>query len=155
VISVAGHRLGTKEIESAALTVPEVAEAAAVPVIDDIRGRVVEVYVSLKPGSGPGSQMEDKVTTAIETEIGKIARPKNVWIVPDMPKTRSGKIMRRVIVAVSNFADIGDVTTLATRRSSRMALRGQVGPNDVLEATRTSAITCRARRPPGTTCRAS
>ena len=57
--------------------------------------------------------MAAKVTTAIEVEIGKIARPKNVWIVPDMPKTRSGKIMRRVIAAVSNFADIGDVTTLA------------------------------------------
>ena len=61
VINVAGHRLGTKEIESAALTVPEVAEAAAVPVIDDIRGRVVEVYVSLKPGFEPSKEMEDKV----------------------------------------------------------------------------------------------
>jgi acetyl-CoA synthetase len=57
--------------------------------------------------------MAGKVTTAVEVEIGKIARPKNVWIVPDMPKTRSGKIMRRVIAAVSNFADTGDVTTLA------------------------------------------
>jgi len=57
--------------------------------------------------------METKVSKAIETEIGKIARPKNVWIVPDMPKTRSGKIMRRVIASVSNFADVGDVTTLA------------------------------------------
>ena len=113
VINVAGHRLGTKEIESAALTVPEVAEAAAVPVIDDIRGRAVEVYVALKPGYQPGNEMEAKVTKAIETEIGKIARPKNVWIVPDMPKTRSGKIMRRVIASISNFADVGDVTTLA------------------------------------------
>jgi acetyl-CoA synthetase len=113
VINVAGHRLGTKEIESAALTVAEVAEAAAVPVIDDIRGRAVEVYVSLKPGFEPSIQMERKVTTAIETEIGKIARPKNVWIVADMPKTRSGKIMRRVIASISNFADVGDVTTLA------------------------------------------
>ena len=113
VINVAGHRLGTKEIESAALTVPEVAEAAAVPVIDDIRGRVVEVYVSLKPGFEPGKEMEAKVTKTIETVIGKIARPKNVWIVPDMPKTRSGKIMRRVIAATSNFADVGDITTLA------------------------------------------
>ena len=49
----------------------------------------------------------------IETEIGKIARPKNVWIVPDMPKTRSGKIMRRVIAGISNFTDVGDITTLA------------------------------------------
>ena len=91
VINVAGHRLGTKEIESASLTVPEVAEAAAVPVIDDIRGRAVEVYVSLKPGVEASDKMARKVTTAIETEIGKIARPKNVWIVPDMPKTRSGE----------------------------------------------------------------
>jgi acetyl-CoA synthetase len=113
VINVAGHRLGTKEIESASLTVPEVAEAAAVPVIDDIRGRVVEVYVSLKPGFEASTEMEDKVSRAIETEIGKIARPKNVWVVPDMPKTRSGKIMRRVIASISNFADTGDVTTLA------------------------------------------
>ena len=108
-----GHRLGTKEIESASLTVPEVAEAAAVPVVDDIRGRAVEIYVSLKPGFVASDEMAAKVTRAIEVEIGKIARPKNVWIVPDMPKTRSGKIMRRVIAAVSNFADIGDVTTLA------------------------------------------
>jgi acetyl-CoA synthetase len=113
VINVAGHRLGTKELESAALTVPEVAEAAAVPVIDDIRGRAVEMYISLKPGYEGGDDMAAKVTRTIEVEIGKIARPKNVWIVPDMPKTRSGKIMRRVIAAVSNFADVGDVTTLA------------------------------------------
>ena len=113
VINVAGHRLGTKEIESAALTVAEAAEAAAVPVIDDIRGRIVEIYVSLKPGFEPSQEMKDKVTAAIETEIGKIARPKNVWIVADMPKTRSGKIMRRVIASISNFADVGDVTTLA------------------------------------------
>ena len=113
VINVAGHRLGTKEIESAALTVPEVAEAAAVPVIDDIRGRVVEVYVSLKPGFEASDEQAAKVSKTIETVIGKIARPKNVWIVSDMPKTRSGKIMRRVIASVSNFADVGDVTTLA------------------------------------------
>jgi len=74
---------------------------------------MVEMYVSLKPGFEAGPEMEAKVTKAIETEIGKIARPKNVWIVPDMPKTRSGKIMRRVIASVSNFADVGDVTTLA------------------------------------------
>ncbi len=113
VINVAGHRLGTKEIESAALTVGEVAEAAAVPVIDDIRGRAVEIYISLKPGFEPSQEMQNKVTRAIETEIGKIARPKNVWIVADMPKTRSGKIMRRVIASISNFAAVGDVTTLA------------------------------------------
>jgi acetyl-CoA synthetase len=113
VINVAGHRLGTKELESAGLTVDEVAEAAAVPVVDELRGRAVEMYVALKPGVAPGKEIEEKVVAAIERKIGKIARPKAVWIVPDMPKTRSGKIMRRVIAAVSNFADIGDVSTLA------------------------------------------
>jgi acetyl-CoA synthetase len=113
VINVAGHRLGTKELESASITVEEVAEAAAVPVIDDLRGRAVEMYVSLKPGYTPSKDIEQKVIDAIESQIGKIARPKNVWIVSDMPKTRSGKIMRRVIASISNFADVGDITTLA------------------------------------------
>jgi acetyl-CoA synthetase len=113
VINVAGHRLGTKELESAGLTVAEVAEAAAVPVMDELRGRAVEMYVSLKPGVAASPAIEERVAKAIETEIGKIARPKNVWIVPDMPKTRSGKIMRRVIAGISNFTGVGDTTTLA------------------------------------------
>ena len=113
VINVAGHRLGTKELESAATTVDEVAEAAAVPVIDEVRGKVVEMYVAVKPGVDGGEDVAAKVSAAIEREIGKIARPKNVWVVPDMPKTRSGKIMRRVIAGISNFADVGDTSTLA------------------------------------------
>jgi acetyl-CoA synthetase len=113
VINVAGHRLGTKELESAAIEVDEVAEAAAVPVVDEVRGKIVEMYVALKPGFEPSDEIAKKVSDTIVKDIGPIARPKNVWIVADMPKTRSGKIMRRVIAAVSNFADIGDVTTLA------------------------------------------
>jgi acetyl-CoA synthetase len=113
VINVAGHRLGTKEIESACLTVPEVAEAAVVPVVDEIKGRVPEVYVSLQPGLQPSQEIYDKVTKAVETIIGKIARPKKVHIVPDMPKTRSGKLMRRVLAAISNNLATGDITTLA------------------------------------------
>ena len=113
VINVAGHRLGTKELESAALTVDEVAEAAAVPVIDELRGRAVEMYIALKPGFKPSKQIEEKVSAAIDKLIGKVARPKSVWIVPDMPKTRSGKIMRRVIAGISNFTSPGDITTLA------------------------------------------
>ncbi len=141
VINVAGHRLGTKELESAAIEVDEIAEAAAVPVIDDIRGRVVEMYVALKPGITASKQIEQMVSEAIEREIGKIARPKNVWIVPDMPKTRSGKIMRRVIAGISNFSDVGDTTTLANaevveeiRREvqSEKASRGQV-PRELSE----------------------
>ncbi len=113
VINVAGHRLGTKEIESACLTVKDVAEAAVVPVVDEVKGRVPAVYVSLKPGATGGSHVSAEIVTALETMIGKFARPKDVHIVPDLPKTRSGKIMRRVLAAISNTIDTGDVTTLA------------------------------------------
>jgi acetyl-CoA synthetase len=113
VINVAGHRLGTKELESACLTVPEVAEAAVVPVVDELKGRVPDIYIALKPGYAPSKEIEAKVIHTLETMIGKIARPKKVHIVPDMPKTRSGKIMRRVLAAISNTLDTGDITTLA------------------------------------------
>jgi len=113
VINVSGHRLGTKEIESAALVVEEVAEAAVVPVAHEIKGREPDLFVSLKPGYKASPELEKKISDAISTEIGKIAKPRHVWIVADMPKTRSGKIMRRVLGAISNKKDVGDVTTLA------------------------------------------
>ena len=113
VINVAGHRLGTKELESAALTVEAVSEAAAVPAYDELKGRVPEMYVSLKPGYEASSEVEDEVKTAIRQIIGPIARPAHVWVTTDLPKTRSGKIMRRVIASISNFMDVGDTTTLA------------------------------------------
>ena len=113
VINVSGHRLGTKELESAALTVNEVAEAAVVPVNDEIKGKVPDLYVSLKPGFVPSKDIEDRIVKALVFEIGPIAKPRKVWIVPDMPKTRSGKIMRRVLGSLSNKKDVGDVMTLA------------------------------------------
>jgi acetyl-CoA synthetase len=140
VINVAGHRLGTKELESACLEVDEVAEAAVVPVVDEMRGRVPEIYVALKPGITPGKPIEDKIVRAIETAIGKIARPKGVRIVPDMPKTRSGKIMRRVLASISNTLEIGDVTTLANPEiveQIRIIVQGEkkvatkAGPEDI------------------------
>jgi acetyl-CoA synthetase len=140
VINVAGHRLGTKELESAALTIDEIAEAAVVPVADELRGRVPDMYVSLKPGVAVSNDVEHKVVGAIETIIGKIARPKHVYIVPDMPKTRSGKIMRRVLAAISNTMNVGDVTTLANPEvveEVRKMVQGdapvatQEGPEDI------------------------
>jgi acetyl-CoA synthetase len=113
VINVAGHRLGTKELESAALTVNEISEAAAVPAYDELKGRVPEMYVSLKPGNESSVEIENKVKQAINEIIGPIARPTHVWVTSDLPKTRSGKIMRRVIASISNFIDVGDTTTLA------------------------------------------
>ena len=113
VINVAGHRLGTKEIESACLAVPQVAEAAVVPVVDEIKGRLPVIYVALKSGVTDGKAVTEQIISTVETVIGKIARPKAVHIVPDLPKTRSGKIMRRILAAISNTMDTGDVTTLA------------------------------------------
>ena len=113
VINVAGHRLGTKELESCCLQVAEVAEAAVVPRNDELKGKVPDVYVSLQSGMQPDTAIEEAVKKAIEDSIGKIARPGHVYIVADMPKTRSGKIMRRVLAALSNHSDqVGDVTTL-------------------------------------------
>jgi acetyl-CoA synthetase len=96
--------------------------------------------VSLKPGFDASEEVSNKVTRSIETIIGKIARPKHVYIVPDMPKTRSGKIMRRVLSAISNTLEIGDVTTLANPEiveEVRIMVQGegpvvtQEGPEDL------------------------
>jgi acetyl-CoA synthetase len=140
VINVAGHRLGTKEIESACLTVPEVAEAAVVPVVDEIKGRVPEVYIALKPGVQSSPAIIASVNKVIETMIGKIARPRHIHVVPDMPKTRSGKLMRRVLAALSNNMNTGDITTLANPdivESIRVLVQGKAavaltdGPEDL------------------------
>ena len=135
VINVAGHRLGTKEVESACLTVSAVAEAAVVPVVDEIKGRMPAIYASLKPGVTDSKQVSAELVTAVETIIGKIARPKTVHIVPDLPKTRSGKIMRRILAAISNRMDTGDVTTLANPEiveQIRKQVQGE-GPVDLQE----------------------
>jgi len=113
VINVSGHRLGTKELESAALVVEEIAEAAVVPVKDEIKGTVPDMYVALKPGFQASDEIAKKVQKALVDEIGPIAKANKIWIVPDMPKTRSGKIMRRILAAISNGTDVGDTMTLA------------------------------------------
>lgn len=113
VINVAGHRMGTKELESAVLQVPEVAEAAVVAAHDDIKGSIPEIYVALHPGVEAGDALTQKIVDAIVHDIGPIARPRKVWIVPDLPKTRSGKIMRRILASISDNREIGDVTTLS------------------------------------------
>jgi acetyl-CoA synthetase len=90
-----------------------VGEAAAVAVEDELRGHIPVIYVSLKPGYEPSNEIADKVKNNVTKMLGPIARPKNVYIVSDLPKTRSGKIMRRILVSISENKDYGDVTTLA------------------------------------------
>jgi acetyl-CoA synthetase len=90
-----------------------VAEAAVVPVKHEVKGKEPDLYVALKPGKKASPEVAKAISACIVKEIGAIARPRKVWIVPDMPKTRSGKIMRRVLGAISNGTDVGDVMTLA------------------------------------------
>ncbi len=113
VIKVAGHRLGTKELENAALTTEGISEAAAIAQNDEMRGHVPIIYASLKPGYSPSKELEQQVISNIAKELGPIAKPHAVYIVQDLPKTRSGKIMRRVLAAIANSEEYGDVTTLA------------------------------------------
>ncbi len=130
VINVSGHRLGTKELESAALSVPEIAEAAVVPVRHEIKGKEPDMYVSVVPGVEPSEELAQRVRDAITAEIGPIARPRKVWIVPDMPKTRSGKIMRRILANISNGTEVGDTMTLANPEIVDIIQQAAVGGAD-------------------------
>jgi acetyl-CoA synthetase len=112
VMNVAGHRLGTMELESAVAEVKEVAEAAVAAREDEAKGHVPDVYVILREGVEPSDEVRQAIVGAIEEEIGPFARPAHVIFVDDLPKTRSGKIMRRLLENISNGKDLGDTTTL-------------------------------------------
>ncbi len=126
VINVAGHRLGSKEIESAALNVAAVAEAAVIPFPDPVKGHLPLLFVATKPGTASPKGVARSVERAVIEAIGPIARPKAVLVVEDLPKTRSGKIMRRVLRAIATGGDPGDTTTLANPESVE-AIRKEVG----------------------------
>ena len=114
VLNVSGHRLSTTEIESALVSNPKVAEAAVVGAHDDITGQAVVAFVILKSEAGDGgADIVKELRDHVAKEIGKIAQPRQVMIVSELPKTRSGKIMRRLLQDVAEHRPIGDVTTLA------------------------------------------
>ena len=113
VLSVAGHRLGTMEIESAMVDHPAVAEAAAVGVPHEIKGQGVVVFVTLKEGMAATRQMEADLKEHVVRKIGAIARPERIVFSADLPKTRSGKIMRRLLRDIAEGKVLGDTTTLA------------------------------------------
>jgi len=112
VMNVAGHRLGTMELESAVAEVVEVAEAAVAAREDPQKGEVPDAYVTVREGVEESDAVREKVIEAVEDEIGAFARPSNVIFVDDLPKTRSGKIMRRLLENISNDDELGDTTTL-------------------------------------------
>ncbi|WP_440991412.1 acetate--CoA ligase [Haloarchaeobius baliensis] len=112
VLNVSGHRLGTMEIESAIVGVPGVAEAAVVGGHHDVKGEAVYAYVITEDGSEPGEELREKIVASVEDAIGPIARPEAVIFTPELPKTRSGKIMRRLLEDIANGEELGDTSTL-------------------------------------------
>jgi acetyl-CoA synthetase len=112
VLKVAGHRLGTYELESALVAHPYVAEAAVVGVPDEIKGEVPIAYVVLKADAPQGQETSRELRRWIRERIGAIAEPQSIFIVSKLPKTRSGKIMRRIMKALALGKPMGDITTL-------------------------------------------
>jgi acetyl-CoA synthetase len=113
VLKIAGHRIGTAELESCIVSHPDVAESAACGIPDEIKGEVIIVFVVLKQGvTIDSSILETQLVEKIRNDIGAIATPKQIYFVSKLPKTRSGKIMRRLLKAIGNNEKIGDVSTL-------------------------------------------
>ena len=113
VMNVSGHRISTAEIESALVDHPAVAEAAVVGVADSTTGQAIVGYVILRGTFEVSDSLGEEIRAHVATKLGPIARPKTVVLVPDLPKTRSGKIMRRLLRDVAEGRDLGDTTTLA------------------------------------------
>ncbi|MEX0629522.1 MAG: acetate--CoA ligase [Chloroflexota bacterium] len=113
VMNVSGHRISTTEVESALVSHPAVAEAAVVGRSDPVTGQAIFSYVILRTGSEPSDELGEELREHVATVIGKLARPKQLLFTPDLPKTRSGKIMRRLLRDIAEQRVLGDVTTLA------------------------------------------
>ncbi|MDE3156112.1 MAG: acetate--CoA ligase [Acidobacteriota bacterium] len=113
VINVAGHRLGTMEVESALVDHPQVAEAAVVGRHHEIKGQAIAAFVTLKEGAQPSKAFADELKEHVVRKIGALARPEDVLFTADLPKTRSGKIMRRLLRDIAEGKALGDTTTLA------------------------------------------
>jgi acetyl-CoA synthetase len=113
VMNVSGHRLSTTEIESALVSHPKVAEAAVVGATDDTTGQAVCAFVILRESAGDGgTEIVQELRQHVAKEIGAIAKPRQIMVVQELPKTRSGKIMRRLLRDVAENRELGDVTTL-------------------------------------------
>ncbi len=113
VMNISGHRISTTEVESALVDHPAVAEAAVVGATDELTGQAIIGYVILRGTHEASKELGDEIREHVGVKLGKIARPKAVIIVPDLPKTRSGKIMRRLLRDVADGRELGDTTTLA------------------------------------------
>jgi len=113
VVNVSGHRLGTMEVESALVSHPAVAEAAVVGRTDEVKGQAIVAFVTLEAGRHPSSELREALRAHVASEIGAIARPEEIRFTEALPKTRSGKIMRRLLREIAEGKQtVGDVTTL-------------------------------------------
>jgi acetyl-CoA synthetase len=115
VINVSGHRIGTAEVESALVAHPKVSEAAVVGYQHDIKGQGIYAYVTLMDGEQPTEELRKELVVWVRKEIGPIASPDLIQFAPGLPKTRSGKIMRRILrkIADDSYEALGDTSTLA------------------------------------------
>lgn len=126
VMNVSGHRLSTTEIESALVSHPKVAESAVVGATDPDTGQAVVAYVILREEAGDGGpEIIKELSDHVRTQIGPIAKPRQIMIVPELPKTRSGKIMRRLLRDVAEKREVGDTTTLADSTIMDLISAGQ------------------------------
>jgi acetyl-CoA synthetase len=113
VMNISGHRISTMEVESALVSHPAVAEAAVVGATDDLTGQAIAAFVTLRGDIQGSPELHDELRNHVAEKIGAIAKPKSIIFTPDLPKTRSGKIMRRLLRDISDHKALGDITTLA------------------------------------------
>ena len=127
VMNVSGHRISTTEVESALVSHPKVAESAVVGATDATTGQGIVAFVILRAGVAGGEDVAAELRQHVAHEIGPIAKPRQILIVPELPKTRSGKIMRRLLRDVAENRALGDVTTLADPTVMNLIGQGLAG----------------------------
>jgi acetyl-CoA synthetase len=127
VVNVSGHRIGTAEVESALVSHEKVAEAAVVPMPHEIKGQALYAYVTLKEGVHESEDLKKELALHVRKEIGAIAVPEALQFAPALPKTRSGKIMRRILrkIAEKDTSNLGDITTLADPHVVELLIKGR------------------------------
>ena len=123
VLKIAGHRIGTAELEDAIISHPAVAEVAVISKPDEVKGEALVLFITLKEGQVPSAALRKEITKHLRDAIGPIATPDEVYFVDSLPKTRSGKIMRRVLKAIASGQNLGDLTTLESEGSVEQVKR--------------------------------
>ena len=129
VMKISGHRISTTEVESALVSHPKVAEAAVIGREDPVTTQAIFAFVTLRAGNDSSEELSKELRDHVVTKIGSIARPKTIMFTPELPKTRSGKIMRRLLRDIANGQPLGDTTTLADSTVVE-AIRGSTGKED-------------------------